>query len=224
MQGRWEDLFEDSCHLGMVEKSRWDTRDNGDKFIITAEGVTDLYVRRCYDDLYRILDEQWRGVKQRGFGVPHQCALITGTPGIGKSVFGLVLAKFIMQREKPALIFYKHFGSGRYLKMFWQGSHYLIDHMEAMRLVNRIVNCKELFSECSHNLDAIEIWSIAYTQLPIEFNCINQVCIASRGIAEASQEDNIKLWRKNNLALKLTMPPCNRDEILNIRLALRVSF
>ena len=152
IQGRWEDLYEDSCHLEMMEKSRWDTRDNGDKFITTAEGVTDIYVRPCYEDLYRILDEQRRGVKQRGFGVPHQCALITGTPGIGKSVFGLVLAKFIMQREKPALIFYKHFHSGRYLEMFWQGSHYLIDQMEAMRLVNRIANCKELFSIYSHDL------------------------------------------------------------------------
>ena len=125
-----------------------------------------------------------------------------------------------MQREKPALIFYKHFGSGRYLKMFRQGSHYLIDHMEAIRLMNRIFNCQELFSECSHDLDAIEIWSIADTRLPIEFDIINQVCIASPGKTKASHEDNIKLWWKNNLALKLKMPPCNWDENLNIRLAL----
>ena len=58
MQGLWEDLFEDSCGLEMVEKSGWDTHDKGDKFITTAEGVTDLYFRPCYDDLYRILDEQ----------------------------------------------------------------------------------------------------------------------------------------------------------------------
>lgn len=42
MPGRWEDLNEDSWHLEMVEKIRWDTLENGDKFITTAEGVTDI--------------------------------------------------------------------------------------------------------------------------------------------------------------------------------------
>jgi hypothetical protein len=223
-EDKWRNNYQDSCHLGMVEKGRWETRENGDKFIITADGMTDIYVRSCYNDLYRIFDEKWRGVKKRGVGVARQCALITGTPGIGKSVFGLVLAKFIMQREKPALIFYKHFNSGQHVKMFWQGSHYLIDRTEAMKLVDCIVHCKELFSECSNDLDAIEIWSIADTQVPIEYDCINQVCIASPGKAEAAHGDNIKSWRKDNLAMKLTMPPCNWDEILNIRLALRLSF
>ena len=44
-----------------------------------------LYVRPCYRDLYQILHETWQGEKPR-VKDPQHCALITGTPGIGKSI------------------------------------------------------------------------------------------------------------------------------------------
>jgi hypothetical protein len=54
LEGKWGNHYEDSFHLGTVEKGRWETRENGDKFIITADNFMDIYVRSCYDDLYRI--------------------------------------------------------------------------------------------------------------------------------------------------------------------------
>lgn len=204
--------------LPLMHESSWRIRDNDNEFIITPDGCPNLYVRPCYQDVYSILDERWRGRKAIGIGVTRHCALITGTPGIGKSIFGHVLSKRLMQRKEPALILYQA-PDCDFTEIFWQGRCFGATYFNAARLVKGIVNCDDLYSKTSHDADALEIWSIADSQLPMAVPSINRVCISSPG-RTADVSSRIKMWVKTNLAVTLTLPPCEWDEIVCIREAM----
>ena len=94
--------------LEMIKTCRWENID-GSKFMrYMDEGEEKtFYVRPCYQDVYQIvLHDTWQGKKPRPEN-PQHCVLITGIPGIGKSVFGKILCAVISQRPKPSLIFYQ---------------------------------------------------------------------------------------------------------------------
>lgn len=203
--------------LRLMYESTWEVRDNEVEFIITPRGPN-IYVRPCYQDVYSILNERWRGEKEEGFGITSCCALITGTPGIGKSVFGCFLAKKLMQRQKPALVLYKPLHC-EFTKFFWQGVCYMVSNTDAIDLINSVIERGDLFSQTSHDEDKMEIWSIGDAQIPFDVACINQVCISSPGKAEDSSSQ-IKTWVKNNNAITLTMPPCEWNEMVHIREAI----
>ena len=56
------------------------------------------------------------------------------------------------------------------------------------------------------------------TCLPLDLAEINQVCISSPGKA-ADHSSSIKHWVKDNAAITLIMPPCEWEEMVQIRLA-----
>ena len=176
-----------------------------------------FYIRPCYQDIYQILHDTWKGEKPR-YEEPQHCVLITGTPGIGKSVFGKILCAVISQRPKPSLIFYREVYQS-YPTIFWQGKAYVTEtEREPYKVVHQLLQMG-LYST-SHDHDKLEIWSIGDTNIPFEDWHINRICITSPGqgrIGEFSMK--LKYWVKNNHALTLAIPPCTWDEILNIRLA-----
>jgi hypothetical protein len=200
-------------HLKTIEDSRWDVRDNAN-FLVTPANQVDIYVRPCYQEVYSLLHGIWQGEKNHTLEGKNRCVLITGTPGIGKSVFGLVLLKMVMQRRKPALIFYQPFGS-KSLQIFWQGEHYMAQESNAEKLIIQTFEKSHLCSSTSHNLDLIEIWSVADAHIPLQFDFINRLCITSPQQLIASGE--IKKWKKDKRALTLAFPPCEWEELIQIR-------
>ena len=169
-------------------------------------------------DVYSIMDQRWRGDKNPFSLNPRRCAFISGTPGIGKSTFGLVLVSLLMQRAKPVLLFYKS-DTSSCTQALWQGCSYEFEDQDARKILRAATS--KLWALCSpftHDQDIIEIWSIGDTILPLSHKSINQICIASPGNA-ADASTGIKSWVKNNKAITLTIPTCTWDEICHIRKA-----
>jgi hypothetical protein len=190
--------------------------DDGAMFLVHETFDYDIFIRPSYIDVYELLDEKFRGSKFDIRVEGATAALLTGTPGIGKTVFGQVLTKIVANRKKPALIFYSN-RSGR-IELFWQGKTFGILESAAESLIWDIVwDEQSLCSLFSHELDQLEIWSIGDSRLPIAVDGIIQVCIASPGTQTA---DEIKRWAKAQYAMQLTFPPCEWDEICHIRTAL----
>ena len=214
--GELKTLVAMRSHPKKMENSRWYVRDDVN-FLATPGSAKDIYVRPCYLEIYTILHELWQGEKNYSVEGNARCILVTGTPGIGKSVFGLVLLKMVMQRTKPALIFYEPAGSNG-IQIFWQGEHYSANGENARELIRRVIECNSLSSYTSYDLDFIEIWSIADAHVPLNVECINRVCITSPQPTIASGE--IKKWKKNNNAIVLALPPCEWEEMIQIRSAL----
>lgn len=173
--------------------------------------------RLCYQDVYQILHDTWKGEKSR-YEEPQHCVLITDTPGIGKSVFGKILCVVISQRSKPNLIFYREVYES-YSILFWQGKAYV---METERESRKVLDELWQMGICStsHDDDQFEIWSIGDTNLPLKDWHINRICIISPDQARTGNFSMIlKQWAKNNHALTVIIPPYTWDEILQIRLA-----
>ena len=190
-----------------------------------GDGTSFIYVRPCYLDIYKILHEEWQGLKPTSPALQRQrCAYITGTPGIGKSIFGLFLCKVLCGRSKPALIFYGASRPANFLHVFWQGSIHQIEAKSAEKLISLILK-KNLYSYDSDKDDLIEIWAIGDTCLSLPDALINRICISSPGqIRKTNTLDcDLKLWVKEKSALQLVIPPCDWNEILNIRFALTVN-
>src|SRR5277367_2363239 len=117
-------------------------------------------------------------VKKPRYEDPQHCVLITGTPGIRKSVFGKILCTVISQRSKPTLIFYQgvHASSPT---LFWLGNVYTIEtEKESRKILEQLLQMG--ICSTSHD-DLVEIWSIGDTSLPLEDWHINRVCITSPG-------------------------------------------
>jgi hypothetical protein len=73
------------------------------------------FVRPSYQDIYQIVQEKWKDKKPHSLDWQN-CILISGTPGIGKSVFGEVLCAVVSQHEKPTLLFFGWDRGNRRLK------------------------------------------------------------------------------------------------------------
>lgn len=164
-------------------ESTWEVRGNDVEFIITPRGAY-IDVRPCYQNLYSIFNERWRGGKEEGFGITSS-VFVTGTPGIGNSVFDCFLAKKLMQCLKPAIVLYKPLHS-KFTKFFWQCVCYMVSKTDGIDLINIVIEREDLFSQASHDEDMMEIWFIGDTEIPFDIPCINQVCISSPGKAEDS--------------------------------------
>jgi hypothetical protein len=190
--------------------------ENHSEFLAESDSSERYYIRPCYRDVYSIMDDTFQGIKPRRFEGYNRtsCAMITGTPGIGKSVFGLILAKLLMKRAKPVLIFFEsHSVEG--IQTFWQGRVGFLTIKAALEMISAMF-AQRLVSTISHDKDDVEIWSIADTCLPLKHQFINRVCITSPGHA-ANDATHMKTWIKDNKALVLTLPPCEWYEILQIR-------
>jgi hypothetical protein len=174
-------------------ESTWEVRDNDVEFIITPRGPN-IYVRTCYQNIYSIFNKRWRGGKEEGFRITSCCAFVTGTPGIGNSVFGCFLAKKLIQRPKPAVVLYKPLHS-EFTKFFWQCVCYMVSNTDGIDLINTVIEREDFFSQTSHDEDMMEIWSIGDTEIPFDIPCINQACISSPGKA-ADSCSQIKTWVK----------------------------
>ena len=146
-----------------------------------------------------MLDEKFRGSKFDIRVEGATAALLTGTPGIGKTVFGLVLTKIVANRKKPALVFYSN-KPGK-IELFWQGKTFKISESDAESLVQDIVQDEHhLYTLLSYEQDQLEIWSIGDSRLPINVDGITKVCIVSPGTQTA---DDIKRWVKTEYAMRL---------------------
>ena len=176
-----------------------------------------FYLRRCYEDIYQVLDERFKGKKQP-YGQLCPAVLVTGTPGIGKTVFGMLLSRMVMQRKKPAVLLWKELGYHPDLyTLIWQGKVFDISFDTAKALILKMVD-EGLYTFDSHDHDRIELWNISDTCTPIQDCAANQVCISSAGqINNAEFVINLKEWKKKNWVLTLVVPPCTWDEIQQIR-------
>jgi hypothetical protein len=213
------EVFEESKEneMGWLRDGWFEFDEDESEFLRLPEAFGQFYIRPCYKDIYSILNETWQGKKQAARNVGsrrHPCALITGTPGIGKSVFGSVLIKYLMSREKPVLIFSQSHCEESIIT-FWQGEVFKVEASVALTMVTKMENQK-LTSVKSHDLDAVEIWSIGDSRTPLRTPSINQVCISSPGHA-AKDATTMKGWIKETRALILTIPPCDWDELIHIR-------
>jgi hypothetical protein len=189
---------------------------NQSEFLGESHSSERYYIRPCYKDVYSIMCDTFQGEKPRRFVRYNRtsCAMITGTPGIGKSVFGCVLANFLMKRAKPVLLFFES-QSAKYIETFWQGRVLFLTEDDALDMISAIL-AQDLVSTRLHDKDDVEIWSIADTCLPLRKSYINRVCITSLGYT-ANEAVHMKTWTKDNRALILTLPPCEWHEILQIR-------
>lgn len=178
------------------------------------------FVRPCYKEIYTILDDvHGRKGSKHNKVKDSRHTFITGTPGIGKSIFGLVLCRMLCDREKQILLFYETEDMSK--SVFWDGRGYTFNYeTEAINLIEKVITVG-LCSLVSYDEDVIEIWSIGDSTLPIRDLSIRQICIASPGDARFGTNAGLfKRWIKNYLALTLALPPCSWAEILSIRSAL----
>lgn len=204
----------------ILQTAEWITT-NGDDFMkYKWRGETiEYFVRPCYKDIYTILDDIG-GTKGSPYNrkTDSRCTFITGTPGIGKSIFSLILCHMLCDRQKQTLLFFEapHMPKS----VFWDGRGFLVnDETQALLLIEDIIDAG-LCSVSSYDEDIIEIWSIADSALPIQDPFIRQICITSTADAYSGMfVGSVKHWIKDNLARTLAMPPCSWEEILKIRAA-----
>ena len=204
--------------LEMINTCHWEDIDGSYFMRYTDEGKEKtFYIRPCYQDVYQILHDTWKGEKPR-YEEPQHCVLITGTPGIGKSVFGKMLCAVISQRPKPSLIFYQGVHVS-FPTLFWKGNAYTMKtEIESREVLQQLLEAG--ICSTSHDDDDVEIWSIGDTTLPPEDWHIKRICITSPGQTRTGNfSAELKQWVKNNHSLTLTIPPCTWDEILHIRFA-----
>jgi hypothetical protein len=183
--------------LSLLQKGAWRNR-SGCLYLVEALGV--VYMRPSYYDLYRILDECFRGPKRRNCEV-----LITGTSGIGKSQFGKALLRLIMGRPKPVLILHLdlQWSQSPSVEVFWQGATYRLHMDHVQGFLGEVSTLDGLYSDESHDDDSFEVWCVADSVEPIDFPFIKKVCISSPGIAQQRRE-SIRRWSKVSCALELS--------------------
>src|SRR5579871_4178667 len=177
-----------------------------------------IYVRPCYVEIFQILCDMWTGNKRC---IEHKsAALITGTPGIGKSLGGLVFCQMALSRPKPALVLYRaRFMSPKIVRLLWQGRQWLIPEMYCDYIFYALLE-DGLISQKSHEDDKIEIWSIGDTCIPsMSDSACNLICITSPGQSDSQTSFgcDLKEWKKGFYPKTLTAPPCNWEELLAIR-------
>jgi hypothetical protein len=205
--------------LELLETSSWVLREGGN-FLTYKESGNQQYrfVRPSYQDIYQIVQEKSKGKKPHSLG-RQNCILISGTPGIGKSVFGEVLCAVVSQQEKRTLLFFEdQVETGRIV--VWKKKAYKVaDNLQAVDLVNQIISTG-VFSTKSHDDDLIDIWSIGDTSIPVTHRSIKSICISSPGQTRIGEfARSLKGWVKHKKALTLVLPPCSWQEINFIRLA-----
>jgi len=203
--------------LEFLTTSTWVGWEGANFMTYTESGNPEyLYVRPYYRELYQTLHETWQGEKPH-VKDPQHCVLITGTPGIGKSIFGKMLCTVISQRPKPTLLFYEDKeANGKAL--IWQKKAFRVDDYQAVEVVKKILSAG-IFSAKSHDDDLIEIWSIGDTSIPVLHRLINRICITSPRQARIGDfSSEAKFWVKNNKAITLVVPPCDWEETCFIRL------
>lgn len=66
-----------------------------------------LFVRECYDELYPMVESMLNDEKE-----PNKVVLVMGTPGVGKTVFGLYAAFKLLQKGETVM--YYHGGNNEY--------------------------------------------------------------------------------------------------------------
>ena len=201
--------------LWLMHQCAKKVNDDGAEFFVNDTLDYDIFIRPSYLDMYELLDEGFRGNKYDIRTDGASAALLTGTPGIGKTMFGLVLAKMVVNRKKPALVFYSN--TSEDTTCFWQGETFSISESDAVSLVRNIARREDVYSTLSHNQDQLEIWSIGDSLFPIKMRGIIKIYIASPGAQTAY---DIKQWVKAENAMKLVFPPCTWNEICHIRTAL----
>ena len=105
-------------------------------------------------------------------------------------------------REKKTLIFYE--APDMQKSVFWDEQAYIFKtEIDALELIMKAIAAR-LCSELSYDDDAIEIWSIADSTLPIRDPRIRQICITSPGESRlGATAGHIKHWVKTNMATTL---------------------
>ena len=128
--------------LEMINTCHWEDIDGSYFMRYTDEGKEKtFYIRPCYQDVYQILHDTWKGEKPR-YEEPQHCVLITGTPGIGKSVFGKMLCAVISQRPKPSLIFYQG-AHVSFPTLFWKGNAYTMKtEIESHKVLQQLLQAR----------------------------------------------------------------------------------
>jgi hypothetical protein len=166
-----------------------------------------VYLRPCYNDLVEVICGWFRGSRRP--------VLVTGTPGIGKTMFGWVLLKKLMERQSPILLLYKtQHHRGSQCHAFYDGTTYHVKDIDVVleHLVDSPIFDKG--TDCT-----IEIWNITDTVVPEPSHLwVNTVLVCSPGLADTQSQ--IKIWKKDHSAKRFVVPPCSWDEILQIRSAL----
>jgi hypothetical protein len=134
---------------------------SGDAEFIDLRNSQKMYIRPSYRDLELIFDNTWISAKEDFmYGPP--CALVTGTPESETNI-DLDLAKLVLMRVKPELIFYQTTASPL-VTVYWKDT--LFD-TKSRRHPARISGSYRPTAILSHvpQRDKIEIWSIADTTL-----------------------------------------------------------
>jgi hypothetical protein len=96
-----DSIFEEFCKTGdirwrqgLVEhwlsvlEGVWRVSEGEDRFLEIPSSNTKYFLRHTYLEIYAVLEALWRGDSGRESPRPVLSAFITGTPGIGKTVFG----------------------------------------------------------------------------------------------------------------------------------------
>jgi len=201
-------------------KGNWEVNEDGSQFISFAnpECRDSFYVRQCYLDIYKVIEEKCQEPKS-DYRRDQNLILISGSPGVGKSCFGMLLCKLLMQRPKPALVFYQNIHRSGNLYFGWQNELYEVGDTYAYDLIDLLIS-NGLYSESSEEEDAVEIWSIADSCDPIWRSRVKRVVIKPPGrpsdlphVRRLNQTVEER-WRMN-----LVVPLYKWDEIQHLRLA-----
>jgi len=224
---KMDSIFEEFCKTGDI---RWINGDLLEHWLSVLEGVwrssgsedrsleipssnTKYLLRHTYLEIYAVLEALWRGDSGRESRRPVLSAFITGTPGIGKTVFGFILAKLLIGRTKPALVFYRDYDCG--IEAFWQGKVMEITESAVGCILGAIQRSGIVVNGSAGDSD-VEIFSIGDSCIPpARSRMSKRILISSPG--RCAKTDNFKEWIKNNSAATITLPPCSWDEMVSIK-------
>jgi len=159
-----------------------------DKFISFPDGV-DIFdskgfgsafiIRECYKDLWKLITED---KKYNGW-------IVTGNPGIGKSMFGFFLLIYLAKQRKTVI--YEHFSMKHQYKFQPDG---------------------DVFNgEFEKELQDSETWYIMDTTIPKTLDIM-----AKKVFISSPDDDAMKQFRKqSDTASELIMPPWTKEEIMD---------
>ena len=202
--------------------SQWSEVSN-DRFLKLHQPELDdvplVYVRPCYLDIYHSLSNMWQGSKSTT--PTHRCAaIITGTPGIGKSIGGRVICQMALNRQKPVLLLYSSSFRPGNVEIIWQSDRQVVRN-DWLHFENLIIELQSqgLLSRKSHDKDNIEVWSIGDTCVPACYSlACNLICITSPGQTLSTDfGSSLKEWKKTYGPFNFTIPTCSWEELLCIR-------
>lgn len=194
-------------------KGVWCGSEGEDRFLKIPSSNKNYLIRHTYLEIYAVLEALWRGDSGRESSEPVLSAFITGTPGIGKTVFGFMLAKLLVGRTKPALVFYRDYDCG--VEAFWQGKVMQITD-SAVGLILGAIEGNGIVVDSSAGDTDVEIFAIGDSCIPPARSTVTRrILISSPG--RCAKNDNFKEWIKNNSAATITVPPCSWDEMVSIK-------